>query len=251
MKPGSLFTLIISAFILSGCLHTGLTPQPNATEVPVSEIQTPTDQTTFTIPRKTPHYENSAPTHATILPLPPHNIVINFNFDLTTGSQITITSNGKDYATGETSIDTNKLALRRTMDQTAPTNGTYTVNYKACWPDGSCHDGSFQFVIDRSQVSRYTDLRQQQAITINLTNNSFNPQLIRITKNTPVTWENNDSVVHYVNTDPHPGHNFYPLQNSRALNQSDTFIYTFTQPGIYLYHCSAHADIMTGAILVE
>ena len=251
MKSSLFLTLIISAFVLSGCLHTGLTPQPNATTAPESEIQTPANQASpFTTPRKTPHYENSAPAHAVILPASPYNIVINFNFDLAASSQITITNNGKDYATGATSIDINKLTLRRTMDATAP-DGTYTVNYKACWPDGSCHDGFFQFAIDRSQVSRYTDLRQQQAITINLTNNNFSPQLIRITKNTSVTWKNNDSVVHYVNTDPHPGHNFYPLQNSRVLNQGDSFIYTFTQPGIYLYHCSAHADIMTGAILVE
>jgi len=246
----SLGNLAISTFVLSGCFHTGLTRQPNATEAPAAEVQTSPNQTAFVSPRKTPHHESSTPDHAAVLPAPPYNIVINFNFDLATGSQITITNNGRDYAAGQASIDTNKLALRRTMNQAAP-NGTYTVDYKACWPDGSCHDGSFQFTIDQSQASDYIDLRQNQAVTISLTNNGFNPQFVRVAKNTPITWINNDSVVHYVNTDPHAGHNFYPLHNSRALNQGDTFVYTFPQPGIYPYHCSAHAAIMTGAVLVE
>ncbi len=62
---------------------------------------------------------------------------------------------------------------------------------------------------------------------------------------------NDEGAEHYVNTDSHPAHTYYPAQNSNALKQGDQFVAPFTQPGIYPYHCSAHAGVMTGTILVQ
>jgi plastocyanin len=39
--------------------------------------------------------------------------------------------------------------------------------------------------------------------------------------------------------------------NSRGLANGASFSVTFTMAGAYPYHCSAHADRMTGMILVE
>lgn len=205
---------------------------------------------TFGIPKKAAHYENSTPAHGAVLAAPPIAVVIDVNFDLAANSSISVTSGGKEYGTGATTVDANKLALRRAVDQGAP-DGLYAVAYRACWPDGSCHDGSFQFAIDRSQGASATDLRDQANVTIALRDIAFQPAAVRVRRGTTVTWRNDDAVAHYVNTDAHPSHTYYPAQNSKVLNPGDTYTLAFASPGAYPYHCSAHADVMPGTILVE
>jgi plastocyanin len=204
----------------------------------------------FELPKKSAHYETNTPAHEAVLAGVPINVVIDFNFDLAPPSSISIMSNGKEYATGDTVIDESLLALRRPMAPDAP-DGLYTVNYNACWPDGSCHDGHFQFAIDRSSTAGFTDMRSTAEVKVAMADISFSPRDVRISRSTRVTWQNNDDTVHYVNTDPHPAHTYYPPQNSRGLNKGETFSVVFDQPGIYPYHCSAHAGIMTGNILVD
>lgn len=203
----------------------------------------------FTNPTKTPHYETNTPAHASTLAGVPINVVIDFNFDLGPGSTISITKDGTEYGIGETIIDPNRLSMRREMNQDAP-DGIYTVNYKACWPDGSCHNGNFQFAIDRSAAQNFVNLTGRQEVTINMEQIAFNPQNVIISKGTRVTWINKDDTEHFINTDAHPSHTYYPAQNSRGLNMSDSFSLTFDKAGIYPYHCSAHAATMTGTILV-
>ena len=201
-------------------------------------------------PKKAAHYESNTPAHGMVLGAPPVNVVIDFNFDLANPSSISITKDGIEYGQGETTIDTNKLVLRRAFDPASP-DGTYTVNYKACWPDESCHDGSFQFAIMRSEADKAVDMRNKSTVNIDLASIAFNPKDIRISKGTNVVWTNSDNTVHYVNTDSHPAHTYYIDQNSKALNKGDTFSLTFNTPGAYPYHCSAHADTMAGTIIVE
>jgi len=136
------------------------------------------------------------------------------------------------------------------MSEDAP-DGRYTVTYKACWPDGSCHDGTFTFDIDRTIAESYEDARGEKNVTIALAGLAFDRELLRIERGTTVTWQNNDEVGHYINTDPHPGHAYYPEMNSQELLSGDDFSVTFTTPGYYPYHCSTHPAAMTGVILVE
>lgn len=204
----------------------------------------------FGTQKKSAHFESSTPAHGTTLPAPPVNVVIDFNFDLAANSSISIMSGGKEYGTGATTVDANKLAMRRTLDPSAP-DGVYTVTYQACWPDKTCHDGHFQFAIDRTKASAALDLRGQSAVTVNMKDIAFVPPIVRITKGARVTWRNNDTVEHYVNTDAHPSHTYFPAQNSKLLKNGDTFSVVFATPGAYPYHCSAHADSMRGLILVE
>lgn len=204
----------------------------------------------FQNPKKAAHYESNTPAHGVVLGAPPINIIIDFNFDLAKPSSISITKDGKEVGIGETKIDTNKLALRRDVDPSAP-DGKYTVNYKACWPDGSCHDGSFQFAVMRSEADKAEDMRNTNTVNIDLASIAFSPKDIRISKGTKVVWTNTDDTVHYVNTDSHPAHTYYKEQNSKALYEGDTFSLIFDTPGAYPYHCSAHADTMMGSILVE
>jgi len=206
--------------------------------------------TQFENPKKSAHYESNTPAHASTLAGVPVNVVIDFNFDVAKGSSISITNNGKEYGAGETVIDANPLAMRRNMDTSAP-DGVYMVSYKACWADGSCHDGNFQFAIDRGKAAGFVDMRNKKEVTVSLKNTAFNSQSLRVSSGTKVTWVNEDDVVHTVNTDSHPAHTYYTNQNSRNLNKGDTYSVTFDGPGMYLYHCTPHAGFMTGSILVE
>lgn len=205
---------------------------------------------TYSTPKKTPHFETSAPTHGTLLAAPPINIVIDFNFDLHAKSSISVTKDGKEFALGTTTIDDNKLTLRRAFDTSAP-DGVYTVNYTACWPDGSCHDGNHQFAIDRSTSSSFIDMTGRKEVTIKMSQIKFKPMEIRISKGTKVTWVNDDSVEHFVNTETHPAHTYFSDQNSRGLKKGESFSTTFDKVGFYPYHCSAHVpQNMRAAIVV-
>src|SRR3989344_4480759 len=87
----------------------------------------------FNPAKKSAHYESNTPAHEAVLAAPPINVVIDFNFDLTSNSSISIVdTNDIEYGSGDTSVDRNKLALRRSMSHDSP-DGVYTVNYNACW----------------------------------------------------------------------------------------------------------------------
>ncbi|MBI4062358.1 cupredoxin domain-containing protein [Candidatus Gottesmanbacteria bacterium] len=208
----------------------------------------------FETPTKSPHWVSNMPQHASIFAAAPINVVIDVDFDLTPPSQISILKDNKEYGVGQTTIDQNKLAMRRDMNPSAP-NGIYTVTYKACWPDKSCHDGSFQFAIDRRLADEFEDHRGRPDIPpdigISIENTSFVPKKIRIRRNTRVIWTNNDTVDHYINTDPHSTHTYFLEQNSQLIKPKEAYSVVFSKPGEYPYHCSAHPDTMTGSLLVE
>lgn len=199
--------------------------------------------------KKSAHYETNTPAHGEILAAPPVNIVIDFNFDLAPPSAISITKDSKEYGQGETVIDNNKLAMRRSFMADAP-DGKYMVTYKACWPDKSCHDGNFEFAVDRTKASSYENMQGKSEVTIRMSEIMFAPKNIVISPGTKVTWINDEDTEHYVNTDSHPAHTYYPEQNSRSLAKGASYSTMFDKPGAYPYHCSAHADTMIGNIIV-
>ena len=203
----------------------------------------------FEKPKKSAHYESNTPPHGAILAASPLNVVIDFNFDLTPPSSITIEKDGQEYGVGETKIDPSALALRRDLASEMP-DGLYKVSYSACWSDTSCHDGYFQFAIDRNERDGFTDLRNQKEVDVRLSQIKFSPSKILISPGTKVTWINDDPVTHTVNTDSHPAHTYYLAQNSRKLNKGDSYSAVFDKPGIYPYHCSPHAESMQGQVVV-
>lgn len=251
------FTLIILVVVAAGIggwkfysQSKNETPSREQSEKPQT-IQTSSGKTfTFANPKKSAHYETNTPAHGSILAGVPVNIVLDFNFDLAKPSSISIISDDKEYGTGETTIDSNKLTMRRKLDPQAP-DGLYTVNYNACWPDRTCHDGSFQFAIDRTVASTYTDMRGHSEITVRMSDLKFKPENLRISTGTKVTWINDDAAEHYINTDSHPAHTYLRAMNSRLIATGGSYSYTFNDSGAYPYHCSAHADSMIGSILVE
>lgn len=205
---------------------------------------------TFGKPKQSVHYQGNVPAHGAVLAGVPVNVVIDFNFDIAIKSNISIKQGGREYGTGETIIDSGNLTMREKMDPASP-DGLYDVFYRACWADGSCHDGNFQFAIGKAMAEKFSDQRGKPEVTIALENFKFDPREIRVSRGTKITWVNKDGAVHTVNTDNHPGHTYYLAQNSRDLKQRETYSVTFDEPGIYPYHCTPHAKIMTGIILVE
>ncbi|MGB9660069.1 MAG: cupredoxin domain-containing protein [Nitrososphaerales archaeon] len=77
---------------------------------------------------------------------------------------------------------------------------------------------------------------------------SFMPNIITVTKGTTVTWTNLDPVIHTVEsgTAEQPTELF----DSGPLNQGQSFSFTFTEPGVYVYHCEPN-PYMLGMIIVQ
>lgn len=245
MRKTALIITIIMASLAGGAyLLTAMKADP-----PQSAKET-THQAVQTKQIKAAHFESSTPEHGAKLAGAPNQVVIDFNFDLSEKSSISVKNNNQEYTEGQTTIDNSKLAMRRNLKTSAP-DGTYEVTYIACWPDNSCHEGSFSFIIDRSMAASFTDHRNQPEITIMMSQIKFQPENLKITKGTKVTWVNDDTVDHYVNTDSHPAHTHQPDLSSRALKKGQSYSHTFAAKGLYPYHCSAHAENMTGNILVE
>lgn len=100
------------------------------------------------LPRETvaAHFTASTPAHGATLTQAPSEIVLNFNFTLHEISTVTVTRNGSPVTTGPLAFGDRKLSLRAPLTGGVG-EGLYVVTYKACWPDQSCHDGQFGFIV--------------------------------------------------------------------------------------------------------
>lgn len=252
LQPVPIGALLCGLLIFAGagCFSPKRAPEPppSPAPAPIEDEQPHFD--TLGTPKKTPHFVSTTPAHGATFAAAPVNVVVDVDFDLGEGSDISVLFAGAEFGSGDTTIDDNKLAMRRAVAPDAP-DGLYTVIYKACWPDGSCHDGSFQFFIDRVQAITFEDLRERPEVVVRMVDGSFVPEKMLVSRGTRVVWINEDDTAHYVNTDPHAGHTYFPPQNSAALRQGDEYAVAFAESGHYLYHCSAHAATMEGEILVE
>ncbi len=86
------------------------------------------------------------------------------------------------------------------------------------------------------------------ANTVAISNYSFNPQTLKVSVGTKVTWINMDTVAHTVESGT-PGASTGTF-SSGLLNHMQSFSYTFNTPGTFVYHCGPH-PYMTGTIIVE
>ncbi|MFC1988571.1 VOC family protein [Chloroflexota bacterium] len=110
-------TLAIGLILFGACAapSTPIVPAETPPTEPMPTPSTPPAPTpipslpVFGTPKKSPHWESNTPGHESMLAAVPINVVIDFNFDLGPGSAISITNDGKEYATGDTIIDDNKL----------------------------------------------------------------------------------------------------------------------------------------------
>lgn len=68
-------------------------------------------------------------------------------------------------------------------------------------------------------------------------NFDFSPMAITVPAGTTVTWKNLDG-------EPHTVTSVDGLFRSGALDQNDTYSFTFNKPGVYKYICSIHPRMM-------
>jgi plastocyanin len=67
----------------------------------------------------------------------------------------------------------------------------------------------------------------------------FLPLNLEIIPGTTVTWQNQDTIQHDIQSIDSQG-NIVPLFNSGLLHTGDTFSYKFDNPGVYHYYCTIH-----------
>ena len=67
----------------------------------------------------------------------------------------------------------------------------------------------------------------------------YSPLNLEIPTGTTVTWVNDDSVPHNIQSVDEKG-KVIQLFNSPPLNTGDRFDFTFDEPGVYNYYCSFH-----------
>ena len=206
------------------------------------------------LPKNTvaPHFVDSHPLHGDILAQTPPEVLLNTNFNLHADSIVTVTRDGEPVTLGTVAVAPDQLSMRATLAEDGA-DEIYQVNYNACWPDRSCHDGSFSFVVDSDSIKEYVDLRGQSSVTLSMVDGQrFDPPRIILSPGTTVTWVNDDTVTHFVNTDPHPSHNLQVELNSSGINPGESYSYTFEKPGAWGYHCSAHVPLgMTAQVVVQ
>ena len=86
--------------------------------------------------------------------------------------------------------------------------------------------------------------------TVVITNDGFALQNVSIKAGESVTWVNNDSESHTVNSVPHPAHGLYSLLNIGVLKPGDSKSLAFTTKGVYKYHDHLNPSL-TGMVTVE
>jgi plastocyanin len=220
---------LISVLLLFGCA----TPQ----EATKEEIPKP-EPTSEVKEIKTPHFVDSSPMDGEIYAIAPSRVVINFNFDVVPPSRIEVFLNGKKVS-GETIISDDRLEMEAPLGTQAG-DGLYEVRYMACWPDRTCHEGAYKFLVDSSERKDYVDMTGKKDITVKMNGLRFEPRNMIVSKGARVTFVNEDPDEHFVNSDPHPTHNFEENFNSRGIGKGGNYSYVFNEPGEIHYHCSAH-----------
>jgi plastocyanin/methionine-rich copper-binding protein CopC len=216
------------------------------TETPVSGAASLPDQLFAA------HFVDSTPGHGQEFAQVPNRVLVNFNFNLADNSSIAVTKRGVPVAAGPATVRGERRLELASDLAGVQGDGVYLVNYKACWPDRSCHDGQFAFKVDGSKKSAYLDTTSRAEVAVSMKDLAFSPARLLISKGAKVTWTNDDTLPHFVNTDPHPDHNYLPALNSVELKPGQGYSYTFNDAGEWPYHCSLHfPQNMVASVIVR
>ncbi len=85
---------------------------------------------------------------------------------------------------------------------------------------------------------------------VKITANGYNPKVVTIKVGDTVSWENDDSANHTVNSSPHPTHTDYPPLNLGLIKPGDKNSLTFDKAGTYKYHDHLNPSL-TGSVTVQ
>lgn len=92
---------------------------------------------------------------------------------------------------------------------------------------------------------------QTQEVTVEINANGFSPDKITIKASGKVTWVNNDTQNHQVNSAVHPTHLVYPPLNTIGLlKPAEKKSLIFPDKGTYKYHNHLNPQL-TGLVVVQ
>lgn len=89
---------------------------------------------------------------------------------------------------------------------------------------------------------------QEQSAGVAYASDGFSPATITVAKDTAVTFTNESGSPMWVASAPHPVHTNYPAFDQKA--SADTYSFTFTEPGTYMYHNHLNPN-HKGKVIVE
>lgn len=85
---------------------------------------------------------------------------------------------------------------------------------------------------------------------VKITSVGFSPKSVTIKAGEPVTWMNNDSDDHTVNSDKHPTHILYPFLNLGLIKPGEKKSVTISKTGTSTYHDHLNPSL-AGSVTVE
>jgi amicyanin len=80
--------------------------------------------------------------------------------------------------------------------------------------------------------------------SVQMANYAFAPAAITVDEGDTITWTNQDTAPHTVTTTSGP-----ERLNSPYLSKGQSWSYTFTAPGTYMYYCTVHPDMRAEVIV--
>jgi plastocyanin len=92
----------------------------------------------------------------------------------------------------------------------------------------------------------------QPAAEVVIMADGFSPATISISKGQSVHWLNQDSSMHQVASDPYPTEDAIPdFKQTVALENSQSYTYTFNQTGTFTYHDHLNPYTIKGTVIVN
>jgi len=120
--------------------------------------------------------------------------------------------------------------------------GTWSIS--GSYPDCICnYTCETQARDNQSDVKPGAGGALPMAASVDASNFKFVPDSVEIAKGATVTWMNKDSAMHTIVADD-------GSFSSSYLTAGQTYSYTFTKAGTYIYHCGIHKT-MAGTIIVK
>ena len=96
-----------------------------------------------------------------------------------------------------------------------------------------------------------TNSTQPTEVTLTIDSTGINPKTLAINASDTVTWVNNDTVNHQINSAPHPQHTDYlPLNSVGMLQPGDKKSLVFPTPGTYKFHDHLNPSLF-GSVTVK
>ncbi len=104
---------------------------------------------------------------------------------------------------------------------------------------------------NKEQTDKSSEAKVIREGEVKVTSDGFEPQIIKVSKGTKVTWVNEDDQVHQVASDPHPTHTNLKNLDSGEMEKGITYSFTFNDKGSFTYHDHINPLKFSAEVVVE